>query len=355
MWKLSFVRPEVVLFFFLFKWTTAIFLTPLLCCSCLPFTEPDLCKNKLTHDEQLACKVNKIQQLSRLWSQCARLHDVPVVHMAGCAYTYSSMFPPCFPCVQLTAWWLRIRRCKFCVLMPRLASSTLQGSITRWHANGSSRLKCTNRVSCLLGVALTWQFESPDRAWPLCFPPQKWLSWTGTRRGSHPKDDMPRGTLFRYRIFPKTWLTGCEAVRSAECLQRNVGFVINGKRSWCLTLCCALVLNLPFFCLPPAASLLWTISSFFFLSFSFSYSLSLLPDILYNLFLSLFPLTSFSPLLISSSLFFLYPLLSLALFPHLSLFPPVFLVPLVFLAYPSLFPLIFLFPLLSSPCFLSSP
>lgn len=72
-------------------------------------------------------------------------------------------FPLVHSGVQLTAPWLHAQQRKFCVLMPRLAFPTLRGNVTHWHANGFSRVKRTNRVSCWLGVALTWRAESPDR------------------------------------------------------------------------------------------------------------------------------------------------------------------------------------------------
>lgn len=153
-------------------------------------------------------------------------------HRWLCSHIFQHVSPLCTVSCSLQPDGFTLS--KFCVLMPRLALPTLQGNVTHWHANGFGRLKHTNRVSCSLGVALTWRLESPDRPWLMCFPPQKWSSWTGTRRGSHPKDGTPRGTLFRY------W-HGWVAVRlfAQQNVQRNVGFMINEKRSWRLTLCCA--------------------------------------------------------------------------------------------------------------------
>ena len=109
-----------------------------------------LCKNKLTQNEQLACKVNGIQRLSRSWSRSARLHDVPVVHIAGFAHTYPCMFAPraqwCAthsPMASRSATQILCTRAAFC-------KPTLQGDVSQWHADSFRRLKHTNWVSCRL-------------------------------------------------------------------------------------------------------------------------------------------------------------------------------------------------------------
>ncbi|KAG7523275.1 copine-8-like [Solea senegalensis] len=83
-------------------------------------------------------------------------------------------------------------------------------------------------------------------------------------------------------------LSGCKALPSAQCFQRNVAFIMNVKRLWRLT-CCALVLGLPFFCL---SSLVCP-----FHSLTFSYPSLYITYILYSVFLLiLLPcLVSFPP------------------------------------------------------------
>ncbi len=217
-------------------------------------------------------------------------------------------FPRVHSCVQLRARLLHAQRRKSCVLMPCWPLPTLQRNVTHWHRNGFGRLKHRNCVCPVCSVWQTWQLDSPDMVWLMCVPPQKWSSWTGTRRGSHPKDDMPRGTLFRYR---HGWL----AVRSAERPQRNVGFMINGKRSRCLTLFCALVLSLPIF-LSDSSQLYSPFPSLILFILCFSSTFSYL--ILYLKSLILYPLLSLFPV------FFLLSVLSspfILFFVHLHLQP----------------------------------
>lgn len=108
-----------------------------------------LCKNKLSQNEQLACKVNGIRRFARSWSQSARLHDVPVVHIAGCAYTLH-VCPMCTvvcathsPMASRSVTQILCTHATFCI-------PTLQGDVSHWHADSFRRLKHTNWVSCWL-------------------------------------------------------------------------------------------------------------------------------------------------------------------------------------------------------------
>lgn len=209
-------------------------------------------KNKLTHGEQWACRVNGIS--THMKSECAFALCPCGAHCWLCLHVFGHV-----PLMRTATCNSRPRgftlsRANSVYSCPFETINTL--SVSLWHANDIGRLKHKNRVSCLLTATLTWLFKPPDGVLLMRFPPQKWLSWMGTKRGSHPKDDTRRGTLFRYRILPKTRLTGWKAVHSAESVERNVGFMINGKGSLCLTFYCALVLSLLVFlsslrCLDP--------------------------------------------------------------------------------------------------------
>lgn len=79
------------------------------------------CKNKLTHEEQLACKVNETYHyhayevsvhscMRSLWCTSLAL----LTHTPAC-------FPHVHSCGRLAAQWLQAQQRKVCVLMPRLA------------------------------------------------------------------------------------------------------------------------------------------------------------------------------------------------------------------------------------------
>lgn len=152
----------------------------------------------------------------------------------------------------------------------------------------------------------------------------------------------------------QTWLTDRETVRSAERPQRTAGFMINGKRSLCLTLCCALVPSAIF--LSPSLRLAPLNCFHLFLSVLFTLYLSFTASPLIFYLTSLFP---------SHILFFIQASLLLFSFPvliHLFLSFPQFPLPVCSLLFSSPFLALFshiLWPcflsFLPSPCFLSSP
>lgn len=96
----------------------------------------------------------------------------------------------------------------------------------------------------------------PEKSWLMCFPPQKWSSWTGTRRGSPRKDDTQKGTLSR-------------SVRSAECPEECGDTWLMRKDQTCA----APIFILPFSCwLSPVNSLHLFLCVFFVLRLSVTVS-----------------------------------------------------------------------------------
>ena len=138
----------------------------------------------------------------------------------------------------------------------------------------------------------------------------------------------------------QTWLTDRETVRSAERPQRTAGFMINGKRSLCLTLCCALIPSAIF--LSPSLRLAPLNCFHLFLSVLFTLYLSFTASPLIFYLTSLFS-THFLFFIQASLLLFSFPVLI-----HLFLSFPQF--PLLSFPLP-VCPRLRSSPLLSSACF----
>ena len=263
-----------------------------------------LCKTKLTHDEQLGCKVNKIQQLSRLWSQCAWSHYVPMVHIADSAFTYPCMSSLCFPCVRLGTMASHSSTQILCTHVAFGFVNTLRQCSPSGTLMVSADYNAQTACRVCSPWLPRWRLYSPDRVWWMCFPPQKWSSWTETRRGSLPKDDMQRGTLFRYR---KTRLRGRGAVklRAQHSVSRemlDLWWMRKGHGVWPAVL----LFSVCHLSLLPSESLPQTTSPFFFTCPFYSVLLShLVSTAILHIFFSS-PLLSLLPLLFSS-LFSLYP------------------------------------------------
>lgn len=120
-----------------------------------------------------------------------------------------------FPVSPLRARWLRIQPLRFWILMPRLASSTLWGTVTQWHANGLGRLKLA--VSCLLAIALTRRYDR-------LLTGRDWCASLSSEMIELDGDEERISSQGRYAerdiVQVQTWPSGCEAVRLFT--QRNV-------------------------------------------------------------------------------------------------------------------------------------